>query len=109
MPVWLVFGVQSSASFTVVNGCDVGVLGSEQTVLELTGCFVVEGAVEPETRCCQRKAPTTTIISTTGMAMLVKSRVREFISVYPFDDASGSDQSRPYTPNIHAMLRAIVP
>src|SRR5258708_12646656 len=77
MPVWLVLGVQSSARRIVVNGCEAELFNEEHTDPE-TG-WVGPVVPEPAAPCCQINAPTTTIISSTGMPMLAKSRARVFI------------------------------
>src|SRR5258707_8428661 len=87
MPVWFVLGVQSKARLMVVNCCG-GVVLLKAAHCELnvdgTGCCVL-CVPELAARCCHRKAPTTTIINSTGIPILKKRRVREFIEFLLFD------------------------
>jgi hypothetical protein len=82
MPVWLVLGVQSSARRIVVNGCEAELFNEEHADPEIG--WVGPVVPEPAARCCQINAPTTTIISSTGMPMLAKIRARVFIILASF-------------------------
>jgi len=69
----------------VVNFCGAAPPGTAQW----NGCVPVpeEGvvvAVDPAARCCHKNAPTTIIISNTGIAILVIIRVRVFIIIASF-------------------------
>src|SRR6266581_4205878 len=79
MPVWFVLGVQSKARFIVVNCCGVDLLNAVHCDAGVTmGCWVV-CELELMACCCQRKAPTTIMIRSTGMPILNQRRVRDFM------------------------------
>src|SRR5579884_1523074 len=81
IPVWFVLGVQSSAKFMVVNceGAVFGIFVHSEPGAGVTTTFVPL-APDPAARCCQRKAPTTTITNNTGIPILNHKRVRLLIS-----------------------------
>ncbi len=79
MPVWFVFGVQSRASFIVVNCCEVDLLKVAHCddCVAMGCCVVCE--LELTVCCCHRKAPMMIMMRSMGMPMLSQRRVRDFI------------------------------
>src|SRR5438876_12433255 len=61
----------------VVNFCEDGLFKLEHA--DPVVLCTVAVVPDPAARCCQMKAPTTRIINTTGIPILIKRRVRVFI------------------------------